>query len=935
MDGFFVLLGLMAIIGLFLGPIGFFLTLGARERLREAAGQISRLEARVKRLEAGGPRTGPLPEAIETPEGEAETIEEPAPEPAPEPEVAPVSPPARTAAALPGAPPARETAADIPDMTFGGPPVGARTPAPEPAPSRSLEELLGTRWTVWVGGVALCIGALMLVRYSIELGFFGPGVRILMALALSAALVGAGEWMRRSDREGAAGSAYIPGVLTAAGAVSAFGAIYAAWALYGFIGPATAFVALGATGVACMFAAALHGPALAGLGLIGSLVTPLVVQTNEPNPWALTIYLAVVSAAAYGLARLRLWLWLAAATAVGEGIWAFGYIGSFGRGDIVNFFQAGAAHVLVAAALAGWFICVGPWRNADAEKTPLDPVAVLVPAGFAFIAHVLLFAGAHHGQFGTGWIFVATLMTLLLAGIGLTSAPAVAVAAIAGLFVVATLRIWPGSFATDMAWRLPDWRLDTWVEPVNVGAYAGFALVGAFGVAALCAWRLLTPARASFFAVCVFAGTATVTPLVALLVSWLRFGMASANYTFAALAAALGAVFVTAAQVFRNRLGEAPAGERPAAVELGLGAFASATIAALALALVFALDGGTLTIALALSALGAAWVSTQLRIPALRWCVAALGVVVAARLAWEPRIVGAALGKTIVFNWLLAGYGVPAAAFGYAARLMRRASGVEDAPVQIGQALAILLSGFLVMFEPRAARRRHFRAGVGPRRTGLAGLLRLRLRRHPDADRGGAKLAGVPRRLLPALRRHDRRRRAGAGPRGQPAVPRQYPRRGRPGLQHAGSGLPAAGGRGSGAVLVRRRRSPGLVSRGRARRHHRAAVWLPDAGNTIPVPGAVALPDATHEPAGMVRLFGGVAAAGPRVAGLGPLARLEGVAAWLGLLRVPDGCEGLPVRPRRPRRPVAGAVLHRARFRPAGDWPRLPEARVRETEGRA
>ena len=123
-------------------------------------------------------------------------------------------------------------------------------------------------------------------------------------------------------------SANIPAVLTAAGAVAAFGAIYAAYALYEFIGPAFAFVALGATGVACMFAAALHGPALAGLGLVGSLATPLLVSTNNPNPWALTIYLAVVSGASYGLAHVRRWLWLAVATSVGAAIWSVGYISS-------------------------------------------------------------------------------------------------------------------------------------------------------------------------------------------------------------------------------------------------------------------------------------------------------------------------------------------------------------------------------------------------------------------------------------------------------------------------------------------------------------------------------------------------------------------------------------------------------------------------------
>ena len=188
-----------------------------------------------------------------------------------------------------------------------------------------------------------------------------------------------------------------------------------------------------------------------------------------------------------------------------------------------------------------------------------------------------------------------------------------------------------------------------------------------------------------------------MTPLAALVVAWMRFAHGASDFLFASLAAGLAVAFTTAAHLCRERA----AIERTIALDLGLGAFASAAIAALALGFVMALDGGTLTVALALAALGAAFVAIRLDIPALRWCVAGLGIAVAARLAWEPRVVGAALGSTPVFNWLLFGYGVPALAFGYAARMMRRANGVEDMPVKIAQALAILFSAFLVFFEIR------------------------------------------------------------------------------------------------------------------------------------------------------------------------------------------------------------------------------------------
>jgi uncharacterized membrane protein len=71
-------------------------------------------------------------------------------------------------------------------------------------------------------------------------------------------------------------------------------------------------------------------------------------------------------------------------------------------------------------------------------------------------------------------------------------------------------------------------------------------------------------------------------------------------------------------------------------------------------------DGLATTILIPL--LGAAYVAaTRLRAwPALPWMMAGAAVVVLARIAWEPTIVGAQnLGTTPVFNALLAGYGIP------------------------------------------------------------------------------------------------------------------------------------------------------------------------------------------------------------------------------------------------------------------------------------
>src|SRR5262249_57007610 len=96
----------------------------------------------------------------------------------------------------------------------------------------------------------------------------------------------AGEWTRRKELiTGIAGisSAHIPSILTAAGTTIAYADIWAAYALYSFVAPGTAFVLLGIVALATLAAALLHGPTLAGLGLVGAYITPAVVFPGPPH----------------------------------------------------------------------------------------------------------------------------------------------------------------------------------------------------------------------------------------------------------------------------------------------------------------------------------------------------------------------------------------------------------------------------------------------------------------------------------------------------------------------------------------------------------------------------------------------------------------------------------------------------------------------------
>src|SRR6202035_5595501 len=142
----------------------------------------------------------------------------------------PTAEPAAVADAAPTAPVAEDETAAPKDAAGGA----AAMPPPLPQPGPGFEERIGTRWVVWVGGLTLALGGFFMVRYSIDAGFLGPGVRTMLGGAFALALLASGEWTRRQENTSAVQPlpiANIPAILTAAGTAVAFATVYAAYAL--------------------------------------------------------------------------------------------------------------------------------------------------------------------------------------------------------------------------------------------------------------------------------------------------------------------------------------------------------------------------------------------------------------------------------------------------------------------------------------------------------------------------------------------------------------------------------------------------------------------------------------------------------------------------------------------------------------------------------
>src|SRR6202043_28087 len=224
-------------------------------------------------------------------------------------------------------------------------------------------------------------------------GFLGPGGPLWRGGAFPLGLFPGGKWPRRKENISAIEAlpiANIPAILTAAGTAVAFATVYAAYAVYDFLAPATAFVLLGTVALGTLAAALLHGPALAGLGVAAAFVTPILVSSEQPGFWALYIYLAIVTAAAFALARIRLWRWLAVTAIAASLLWTFPCLDCGPSMVGPHGFHVMSGFVL-AALLGGGSFLFGP----PADEGQIEPISSGSLAAYLLGATMIVLASSH------------------------------------------------------------------------------------------------------------------------------------------------------------------------------------------------------------------------------------------------------------------------------------------------------------------------------------------------------------------------------------------------------------------------------------------------------------------------------------------------------------------------------------------------------------
>jgi uncharacterized membrane protein len=282
-----------------------------------------------------------------------------------------------------------------------------RRPDAQPAPARpsfDLEELLGGRVLAWAGAVAVFIGVVFFLATAIRRGWIDETTRVVLAYFGSTALLAAGLYLyERRGRTQAALAA------VAAAIASLYASTTAATTLYDLVGPALGLgVALLVGATATAIAVRWDSRELAGIGIVGALLSPVLVDAGTSGVALAFMAIALVSAA--GVLLWKRWDLLAAAAFLTSAPQLVAWLADSYDDSLA----------LALAVLAGFWVlyavaAVGYELRDPTEKLRFSSASLLL--GDAFLtsgAGWLMLDESGHSDLATGWVIGVALVHVAL-----------------------------------------------------------------------------------------------------------------------------------------------------------------------------------------------------------------------------------------------------------------------------------------------------------------------------------------------------------------------------------------------------------------------------------------------------------------------------------------------------------------------------------------
>lgn len=616
----------------------------------------------------------------------------PMPERVAAPETAPVAKPEPAVAKAPEPP--RQSA---PSAAPATPPVAPVAATDWAKTSASIERMIAANWLVWVGGAALALGGIFLVRYALEQGWFGPLPRTIAAVIAGLAMIAGSEWLRRRTPDNAIGQiGYAPLVVAAAGAVTLYGAAYAAGPLYHFLSPELTLAGFVAASAVAVGLAVIHGAFLAALGLAGGYVAPLLVGGGTPGPTLLLAYAFAVTLACLVLVRAFDWRRIVWVALLGAGTWMMFGVGMVG---LANGPIAVAGYGLALLFAANAFA----WSDADAvliaRRKPDEPAlpppnqTLIVAMGFWIVVGVGLLVGLIPvlGERGDPLLVALGVYGAAAIFAGWRK-PAFEIVPLFGAAVFLLGCLWtPVGDGFPVIYGPDGALIQAFGAPVSdINRFVAFGLAGALacGLGGWFAMRGLRYPTA-------MAAVSAVVPLGLLVIAFHKLGQDQQHFSWG-LAGGLIALLNLLALEGMRRSARGLDGAKGAASAYALAAFAGSMFAVGS-----SLGQMWMTVLFALHLPAIAMIDRRFNLDALKLCASIAAMVVMARLLMPGEILSYPISTLPVFNELTALYGASLLCFWGAARLFAVNLKSDTAPLvealDVGAlTLLTVLAGLLV-----------------------------------------------------------------------------------------------------------------------------------------------------------------------------------------------------------------------------------------------
>jgi uncharacterized membrane protein len=289
------------------------------------------------------------------------------------------------------------------------PPRPAATLLPPAQPARvvrdwDLEDLLGRRVLGWLGAIAVVLGVVFFLATAISRGWIDETTRVALAYAGSAVLLAVGLYLY--ERQGRTQAAL-------AAVASAIAALYlsttAATALYDLVDPAVGLAVAGLIGAAATaIAVRWQSPIVGGIGIVGALLAPVLVEAGTTDVALAFMAIALVSAVA--VLVWQKWNWLAAAAFLTSAPQLVGWIAdNYEESVPLTLLLLGLFWALYVVAALGYELRV------MTERLRFSSGSLLL-GGAVFTAGVgwLVLNGTDHENGATAWVIGTAVVHVLL-----------------------------------------------------------------------------------------------------------------------------------------------------------------------------------------------------------------------------------------------------------------------------------------------------------------------------------------------------------------------------------------------------------------------------------------------------------------------------------------------------------------------------------------